>query len=61
MGTTSKVIREEIFMYSDYNESIRRFRNLKRIEEFWVQQGKFANGKEVVAISVAASMLWLVR
>jgi hypothetical protein len=56
----SKVLRTEIVMYSDYNESTRIFRNLGRIEDFWVQQGKFAHEKEVVAISVAASMLWLV-
>ena len=46
-------------MHSDYNESTRRFRNPRRIEDFWDQQGKFAHGKEVAAIFVAASMLWL--
>jgi hypothetical protein len=34
------VLREEIVMYSDYNESTRRFRNPGRIEDFWDQQGK---------------------
>jgi hypothetical protein len=52
------VLRVEIVMYSDYNESTRRFRNIGRIEDSWVQQGKVSHGKEVVAISVAASMLW---
>ena len=47
------MIREEIVMYSDYNESIRRFRNLGRIEDFWIQQGEVAHGKEVVEIVVA--------
>jgi hypothetical protein len=54
------VLREKIVMYSDYNERTRRFKNPGRIEDLWIQQGKFAHGKEVVAISVAASMLWLV-
>jgi hypothetical protein len=54
------VLREEIVMYSDHNESTRRFSNPRRIEDFWVQQGKVLHGKEVVAICVAASMLWLV-
>jgi hypothetical protein len=53
----SKVIREEIVMYSDYNERIRRLRNPRRIEDLWVQQGKFTQGKEVVAISMIASMI----
>ena len=47
-------------MSNDYNESTRRLRNLGRIEYVCIQQGKFAHGKEVVAIFVAASMLWLV-
>jgi hypothetical protein len=34
------VLREEIVMYSDYNESTRRFRNPGRIEYFWDQQEK---------------------
>ena len=46
-------------MYSDYNESTRRFRNPGRIEDFYVQQGKVAHGKEVAAISMATSMVWL--
>jgi hypothetical protein len=48
------VLRTKIVMYSDYNESTRRFKNLGRIEDFWDQEGKFSHGKEVVAISVAA-------
>ena len=47
-------------MYNDYNESTRRLGNLGRIEYFWDPQGKVAQGKEVVAISMATSMLWLV-
>ena len=48
-------------MYSDYNGRTRRFRNLGRIVDFWDQQGKFAHGKEVAAISMATSMLQLVE
>jgi hypothetical protein len=44
-------------MHSDHSESTRRFRNPGRIEDFWVQQGKVSHEKEVVAFSVAASML----
>jgi hypothetical protein len=54
------VLRAEIVMYSGYNKSTRRFRNPGRIVDFWDQQGKFAHGKEVAAISMAANMLWLV-
>jgi hypothetical protein len=32
-------------MYSDYNESTRRFRNPGRIEDFWDQQGKVVHGE----------------
>ena len=44
-------------MYSDYNESTRRFGNLGRIKDFWDQQGKVAHGKEVVEIVVALQLL----
>ena len=47
-------------MHNDHSGNTRRFRNPIRIEDFSVQQGKFAHGKEVVAISVATRMLWLV-
>jgi hypothetical protein len=53
------VLRVRIIMHSDQSESTRRFRNLGRIEDFWDQQGKVAHGKEVAAIFVASSMLWL--
>jgi hypothetical protein len=43
------VLREEIVMYSDYNESTRRFRNPGRIEDFWDQQGKVLHmGKKLL-------------
>jgi hypothetical protein len=55
------VLRTKIVMYSDYNESTRRFRNPGRIEDFWDQQGKVAHGKEVVEIVVATVELGLVE
>jgi hypothetical protein len=40
MGTVSKVLKEEIVINNDYNESTRRFRNWGRIVDFWDQEGK---------------------
>ena len=57
-----KMLRSEIIMYTNYNESTRRFRNLRRIEDFWDQQGKVSHEKEVVEIVVALEQLnqgWL--
>jgi hypothetical protein len=54
------VLRTGIIMHSDHSGSTRRFRNSGRVEDLWGQQVKFAHRKEVVAISVVASMLWLV-
>jgi hypothetical protein len=54
------VLREEIVMYSDYNESTRRFRNREELKTSGINKEKLHMEKEVVAISVAASMLWLV-
>jgi hypothetical protein len=57
----SKVLKEEIVMYIDYNERTKRLRNPGRIVDFRVQKGKVAHGKEVVAISVAASIVRFVE
>ena len=48
-------------MYNDYNESTRRLRNTRRIEDFWDQQGKIAHGKEVAEIVVEIVELVLVE
>ena len=56
----SKVLKARIIMHSDHSGSTRRSRNRGRIEDFWVQQGKVAHGKEVFEIFMAMGMLWLI-